>query len=113
MKTVLAALVAVAVVAVLAPRAPAQPAQRTAAPECVTSSEYQQARAAWQAEGLTRPGVRFYFGFDGRLVSQEGGVMKRRYRHCREGAVSVRYRHFPEAPGPSSVWWVVSMRRVA
>lgn len=81
--------------------------------DCVNSREYRRARGAWQTEGLTRPGVREYFGFDGRLISQMDETMKRRYRHCREGAVVIRYQHFPEAPGPTSVWWVVAMRRVS
>lgn len=88
---------------------PSAPAQ--AAADCVTRAEYRGAWAAWQAEGLTRSGVRGRFGFDGVEVSHKDGALKHRYRACAGEPVLVVYRHFPRAPGPSSIWWVTRMWR--
>jgi hypothetical protein len=107
---VLAALfisLALAVPAAMVAVAPAHAA------DCVSRAEFRNAKAAWQMEGLTRPGVRHYFGIDGKLVRRADGVMKRRYRGCAQGVrVFVKYKHFPEAPGPTRTWWVVRMWRV-
>ena len=78
---------------------------------CVTRAEFRYARLAWQAEGMVRAGIHSRFGWDGTLVSRVDGVMTRRYRGCAGDLVIVRYRHFEEAPGPATLWWVVTMRR--
>ncbi len=106
-----AIIVGLATALVLATAVIAAQVAEAQVPDCVTRSEYQNARSAWQAEGLTRPGVRYYFDFDGALVGVHDGAMKRRYRGCNGVPTLVKYRHFPAAPGPSSVWWVVRMWR--